>query len=108
MQASDAARIIDLDRETPEAGAGRWLDRPRGRARAARIRRRPYPRRSVRCRCRPSIPSQLPDGERVVFSCASGVRSGARASSRAAAGTRHREHYKGGFKDWVGAGEPVE
>ena len=53
-------------------------------------------------------PSAIPEGRRVVFSCAAGVRS-ARASEIAQAfGRDVREHYKGGFKDWVAAGEPVE
>ena len=53
-------------------------------------------------------PSALPQGKRVVFSCAAGVRSVGRSNSRKAAGLDIREHYKGGFKDWAAAGEPVE
>jgi rhodanese-related sulfurtransferase len=53
-------------------------------------------------------PAALPTDKRVVFSCAAGVRS-VRAMELAQAGGRDiREHYKGGFKDWAMAGEPVE
>jgi rhodanese-related sulfurtransferase len=52
-------------------------------------------------------PDALPEG-RVILSCAAGIRS-ARAALRAqAAGRDVREHYKGGFKDWVAAGEAIE
>jgi rhodanese-related sulfurtransferase len=53
-------------------------------------------------------PAQLPDGQRVVFSCAAGIRSARAAEFAQASGRDIREHYKGGFKDWVEAGEPVE
>jgi len=53
-------------------------------------------------------PSALPDGKRVVFSCAAGVRSVRAIEFAQAAGLDLREHYKGGFKDWAAAGEPVE
>lgn len=53
-------------------------------------------------------PSQLPEGKRVVFSCAAGNRSARAAAFAQAFGRDIREHYKGGFKDWVEAGEPVE
>lgn len=52
-------------------------------------------------------PAALPDG-RVVFSCAAGIRSQRAAEFAQGAGRNLREHYKGGFKDWVEAGEPVD
>ncbi len=51
-------------------------------------------------------PERLPEG-RVVFSCAAGIRSVRAAEFAQAAGRDLREHYKGGFKDWVQSGEPV-
>lgn len=53
-------------------------------------------------------PSSLPEGKRIVFSCAAGVRSVRAIEFAQAAGRDIREHYKGGFKDWASAGEPVE
>jgi len=53
-------------------------------------------------------PSSLPEGKRIVFSCAAGVRSVRALEFAQAAGLDIREHYKGGFKDWISAGEPVE
>jgi rhodanese-related sulfurtransferase len=53
-------------------------------------------------------PSGLPDGKRIVFSCAAGVRSVRAIEFAQATGRDIREHYKGGFKDWAAAGEPVE
>ena len=53
-------------------------------------------------------PSLLPDGGRVVFSCAAGIRSARAAEFAQAFGRDIREHYKGGFKDWVEAGEPID
>ncbi|WP_244610567.1 rhodanese-like domain-containing protein [Microvirga pakistanensis] len=53
-------------------------------------------------------PSSLPEGRRIVFSCAAGVRSVRALEFAQAAGLGIHEHYKGGFKDWVSAGEPVE
>jgi len=53
-------------------------------------------------------PSALPEGKRIVFSCAAGVRSARALEFAQAAGRDIREHYKGGFKDWASAGEPVE
>lgn len=47
-------------------------------------------------------------GKRIVFSCAAGVRSVRAIELAQAAGLDMREHYKGGFKDWSAAGEPVE
>jgi rhodanese-related sulfurtransferase len=52
-------------------------------------------------------PRALPEG-RVILSCAAGIRSERAALLAQAAGRDVREHYKGGFKDWVGAGETVE
>ena len=48
------------------------------------------------------------DGRRPVFSCASGVRSVHALMAAQNAGLDIVEHYKGGFKDWYSAGEPVE
>ena len=42
-----------------------------------------------------------------MFSCAAGVRSLRAIEFAQAAGRDLREHYKGGFKDWVMSGEPV-
>jgi rhodanese-related sulfurtransferase len=53
-------------------------------------------------------PSALPTDKRVVFSCAAGVRSLRAIEFAQAAGLDIREHYKGGFKDWASAGEPIE
>jgi rhodanese-related sulfurtransferase len=53
-------------------------------------------------------PTALPEGKRIVFSCAAGVRSVRAIEFAQAAGLEIREHYKGGFKDWAAAGEPVE
>ncbi|MBZ6075388.1 sulfurtransferase [Microvirga sp. WGZ8] len=50
----------------------------------------------------------LPTDQRIVFSCAAGVRSLRAIEFAQAAGRDLREHYKGGFKDWITAGEPVE
>jgi len=52
-------------------------------------------------------PAELPEGGRVVFSCAAGVRSLRAIEIAQAAGLELDEHYKGGFKDWAAAGEPV-
>ncbi len=52
-------------------------------------------------------PDDLPEG-RVVFSCAAGIRSQRAAEFAQASGRDLKEHYKGGFKDWVMAGEPVD
>ena len=53
-------------------------------------------------------PSSIPEGQRVVFSCAAGTRSARAVAFAQAFGRDIREHYKGGFKDWVSAGEPIE
>jgi rhodanese-related sulfurtransferase len=54
-------------------------------------------------------PAALPrgDGKRIVFSCASGVRSVRAIEFAQAAGLNLREHYKGGFKEWYSSGEPL-
>ncbi len=44
---------------------------------------------------------------RVVFSCAAGVRSVRALEMSQAVGLPYREHYLGGYKDWVAAGEPT-
>lgn len=53
-------------------------------------------------------PASLPEGKRIVFSCQAGVRSVRALEFAQAAGLDIHEHYKGGFKDWALAGEPVE
>lgn len=53
-------------------------------------------------------PAAIPKGKRVILSCRSGVRSVRAAELAQGAGLDLREHYRGGFKDWVEAGEPVE
>ena len=45
---------------------------------------------------------------RVVFSCAAGVRSRVAIEASRRAGLKLGEHYVGGFKEWLSAGEPVE
>lgn len=53
-------------------------------------------------------PAALPDGGRVVFTCAAGVRSVRAIDLARAAGLDLCEHYPGGFKGWAAAGEPVQ
>ena len=55
-------------------------------------------------------PRALPvgEGKRIVFSCAAGVRSMQAIALAQAAGLDLDEHYRGGFKEWWGRGEPVE
>jgi rhodanese-related sulfurtransferase len=55
-------------------------------------------------------PARIPQGagKRVVFSCAAGVRSQHALAMVQAAGLGLTEHYLGGFKEWYGAGEPIE
>jgi rhodanese-related sulfurtransferase len=48
------------------------------------------------------------DGRQPVFSCASGVRSVHALMAAQQAGLDITRHYKGGFKDWYGAGEAIE
>jgi rhodanese-related sulfurtransferase len=45
---------------------------------------------------------------RIVFSCASGVRSVRAIEFARAAGLDLNEHYRRGFKEWAIMGEPVE
>jgi rhodanese-related sulfurtransferase len=45
---------------------------------------------------------------RIVFSCASGVRSLRAIELAQAAGLPVNEHYRGGFKEWAALGEPIE
>lgn len=54
-------------------------------------------------------PAGLPSAQdqRLVFSCAAGIRSVRAIELARAAGLDVREHYRGGFKDWIAAGEPV-
>jgi rhodanese-related sulfurtransferase len=55
-------------------------------------------------------PAALPsvDGKRIVFSCAAGMRSIRAIELAQSAGLDLCEHYKGGFKEWIMAGEPVD
>jgi rhodanese-related sulfurtransferase len=48
-------------------------------------------------------PAGLPaqEGRRLVFSCAAGVRSVHAIQLAQAAGLDLREHYRGGFRDWL-------
>jgi rhodanese-related sulfurtransferase len=46
-------------------------------------------------------------GKRIVFSCAAGVRSQHALAAAQAAGLDLAEHYRGGFRDWMMAGEEV-
>ena len=52
-------------------------------------------------------PAALPAAPRVVFSCAAGIRSVRAIELAQAAGLEWHEHYRGGFKDWLMAGEPI-
>jgi rhodanese-related sulfurtransferase len=54
-------------------------------------------------------PAAIPDagGRRIVLSCAAGVRSRHALMMAQAAGLPLTEHYAGGFKDWVMAGEEI-
>ena len=107
MQASDAARVIDVDRETLKRGLADGsivlvdVREPQEYA-AGHI------PGALSLPLSTFDPSQLPDGERVVLSCGSGVRSARALAIAQHEGRDIREHYKGGFKEWVGAGEPVE
>lgn len=52
--------------------------------------------------------STLEAGERrVVFSCAAGIRSVRAIELAEEAGLDWHEHYEGGFREWVLAGEPI-
>ncbi len=53
----------------------------------------------------PDVLREIPG--RVVFSCASGVRSVRAIEWAQAAGLDLSEHYRGGFKEWAETGEPI-
>lgn len=55
-------------------------------------------------------PGLIPQGtgQRVVFSCAAGVRSVQALANAQDAGLDLVEHYRGGFREWVMMGEKVE
>ena len=55
-------------------------------------------------------PDQIPDpqGHRVVFSCASGIRSVTASELSQAGGLPYDAHLAGGLKAWKAAGLPVE
>ena len=55
-------------------------------------------------------PAALPveAGKRIVFSCAAGIRSVRSIELAQAAGLDLNEHYRGGFKEWSAAGEPID
>ena len=48
------------------------------------------------------------DGQRVVFSCAAGIRSQHALMAAQSAGLSITEHYRGGLKDWIMSGGPVD
>lgn len=54
-------------------------------------------------------PAALPtgDGRRIVFSCAAGVRSRVAIEACRKAGLACDEHFAGGFRGWLAAGEAV-
>ncbi|WP_298966995.1 rhodanese-like domain-containing protein [uncultured Methylobacterium sp.] len=47
------------------------------------------------------------DGRRPVLACAAGVRSARALHYAQSQGVALTEHYAGGFKDWIGAGETI-
>lgn len=51
--------------------------------------------------------SVRPGERRVVFSCAAGIRSVRAIELAQEAGLDWHEHYEGGFREWVLAGEPI-
>lgn len=55
-------------------------------------------------------PGELPveADKRIVLSCAAGVRSMQAAMVARSEGVEVDAHYRGGFKDWLMAGEPVD
>jgi rhodanese-related sulfurtransferase len=55
-------------------------------------------------------PADLPNapGKRLVMSCAAGVRSLQAIALAQSAGLDVDSHYRGGFKDWLMRGGPVE
>ncbi len=54
--------------------------------------------------------AQLPEagGRRIVMSCAAGVRSVRALEMAREQGLSLSEHYRGGFKDWLSSGEPID
>lgn len=54
-------------------------------------------------------PAALPvkAGQEIVFSCNSGMRTLVAIERAKASGCDFDTHYRGSFKDWVAAGEPV-
>lgn len=52
------------------------------------------------------IPAEM--GKRIVFSCLAGGRSLKALALARSGGLPLDEHYGGGFRDWFGAGRPVE
>lgn len=105
----DRTGVVDLDRETIKAG----LDE--GRILLVDVRE---PHEFAAGHIPGAVlhplstfdPAALPpaEGRRIVFSCRTGVRSVRAIELAQAAGLPVNEHYKGGFKDWAEAGEPVE
>lgn len=55
-------------------------------------------------------PAALPQERKVrtVFTCAAGVRSEKLLIALQESGFEFYEHYRGGFKEWQAAGEPIE
>jgi len=49
-----------------------------------------------------------PEDKQVIFSCAAGMRSLQALMAAQAAGVPITAHYRGGFKDWLMAGEEIE
>jgi rhodanese-related sulfurtransferase len=104
---SEAPQVIDLDRETVKQGLGD------GSIVLVDV-REPHEFAAGHIPGAVSLPlsafdpATLPEGKRIVFSCAAGVRSVRAIEFAQAAGRDIREHYKGGFKDWATSGEPIE
>lgn len=48
------------------------------------------------------------EGQRLVFSCAAGVRSQHALMAAQSAGLSITEHYRGGLRDWIMSGGPVD
>jgi rhodanese-related sulfurtransferase len=103
----ETAKIIDLDRETIKRGLAD------GSIELVDV-REPHEFAAGHIPGSVSVPlsrfdpNRLPEGKRVVFSCAAGIRSVRAVEFAQASGRDIREHYKGGFKDWAEAGEPIE
>ena len=97
--------VVDLDRDDIKRGLADGSILARRRARAARVRRRPHPR-AISLPLSTFDPDELPaePGRRVVFSCATGVRSVRAIELARGAGLDIDEHYRGGFKDWAPPG----